>query len=128
VRARKIPSSSASHVIESRKSFFHGEFVTKMMGRVLFVVLAVGLSVPVVAQNDSTPAQTAPPVAKADTSPAKSAPTAAKKDKTKGKPAPPPNQMKDMKKYQKQQKKNEKKMSKSQAKAQKKMMKQQVGR
>jgi hypothetical protein len=95
-----------------------------MMGRVVLVVLAVGLSVPVVAQNDSTPAQTAPVDAKADTGKAKPA----KAKKSHEKPVPPPNQMKDMKKYQKQQKKNEKKMSKSQAKAQKKMMKQQVGR
>jgi hypothetical protein len=124
----KDSSLTASLVIESRKSFFHGEFVTKILARVLFVLFVLGLSVPVVAQTDSKPTQAAPTAAKADTSPAKSAPTAAKKDKTKGKPAPPPNQMKDMKKYQKQQKKNQGKLLKAQAKAQKNMMKQQVGR
>jgi hypothetical protein len=124
VRARKIPSPGASLVIESRKSFFHGEFVTKMMARVLFVVLVLGLSVPVVAQTDSKPTQTDPAVAKAETGKAKPA----KAKKSDEKPVPPPNPWKSMKKYQKQQKKNQSKLLKAQAKAQKNMMKQQVGR
>jgi hypothetical protein len=94
------------------------------MACLLFVLFVLGLSVPVVAQTDSPPAQAAPAVAKADTG--KDKPAKAKKSHEK--PAPPPNQMKSMKKYQKQQNKNEKKMRKAQAKAQKNMTKQQVGR
>jgi hypothetical protein len=125
VRARKIPSPGASLVIESRKSFFHGEFVTKMMARVLFVLFVLGLSVPVVAQTNSTAAvQATPAVAKADTGKAK--PDKAKKSHET--PVPPPDPWKSMKKYQKQQKKNQGKLLKAQAKAQKNMMKQQVGR
>jgi hypothetical protein len=124
----KDSSSRAILVIESVKACFHGEFVTKIMACMLFLLLVPGLSVPVVAQADTSQTKTAPAAAKADTSPAKSAPAAAKKDKSKGTPAPPPNPMKSMKKYQKQQKKNEKNTRKAQEKAQKNMMKLRAGR
>jgi hypothetical protein len=94
-----------------------------MMARALFVLFVVGLSVPVVAQADSTPAaQAAPAVAKTD--PGKAKPDKAKKSHLK--PAPQPNPIKSMKKYQKQQKKNQGKLLKAQAKAQKNMLKRQV--
>jgi outer membrane biosynthesis protein TonB len=115
-------------VVESRKSFFHGEFVMKIVAFMLFLLLGVVLPISAVAQADSSKTPAAPTTATADKGKAKPSAKADKPKKSREKPVAKPNQMKSMKKFQKQQRKNEKKVSRAQAKAQKNMMKRQAGR